>query len=123
MSIAFPKTTRGQATLATASDIEKEQETNVFLLASDSGAILISDSGSAFLQNLETFGYTHPNLHRRIESDPYVPQGSDYAFVHYDKDGNAYKQSVALGVWDGLNSYRTTTTYTHDEESTTCEIP
>ena len=71
----------------------------------------------------EEHRYTNPDLHRRVDMDAEIPQGSDYSFVQYDEDGNPYKQDIVIGVWDGIHSYRTTTTYTHDEESTTCEIP
>lgn len=47
-------------------------------------------------------GFTHPNLHRRIDSD------------------NPEKHE--LGIY-GVNSYRIINTSTHDEESTTSEIP
>ena len=75
------------------------------------------------VMNKPDFGYTNPNLHRRIDQDPVIEPGSDYPFVPYDKDGNPYKQHVTIGVWDGVKSYRTTETFTHDEDSTTCEIP
>ena len=119
--VEIPKTARGLAKLATPEDIAKED--SKYYLASDIGLFLTTDSGDYLIPNVGDFGYTHPNLHRRIDPDPIIPQGSDYPFVHYDKDGNPYRQSVKIGVWDGINSYRTTTTHTHDEDSTTCEIP
>ena len=51
-------------------------------------------------------GFTHPNLHRRI----YTPS-----------DGSLHHK-YELGI-EGTCSYRTTETITHDEESTTSEIP
>lgn len=119
--IAFPKTAHGVAVPASAEDIAKED--NFYPLLSDMGLILTTDSGDVILYNCGELGYTNPNLHRRIVTDPEIPVGSDYPFVKYDENGVAYPQSVVLGVWDGRHSYRTTTTYTHDEESTTCEIP
>ena len=67
-------------------------------------------------------GYTHPNLHRRVDQDPVIPVGSNYPFVHYKEDGTAYPQHIDIGVY-GLESYRTTTTFIHDEESDEDEIP
>ena len=67
-------------------------------------------------------GYTNPNLHIRIDQDPDIPVGSDYPFVHYRPDGTAYDQHVVVGTY-GLECYRTTTTYIHDEESDEDEIP
>lgn len=114
-------TARGVAKLATPEEIEKEIVE--YDLASDLDFILETDSGDIFGMNVRGMGYTHPNLHRRIDDNPVYDPTKDYSFAYKDKDGNYYKQSVVIGVWDGLNSYRTTTTYTHDEESTTCEIP
>lgn len=54
----------------------------------------------------DKLGFTHPNLHRRIFTPP---EGTD---------NRKYK----LGIY-GYNSYRTTEIITHDEESTTSEIP
>lgn len=54
----------------------------------------------------DKLGFTHPNLHRRIFR---YPEGS----------GN---RKYKLGIY-GYNSYRTTEIITHDEESTTSEIP
>ena len=114
-------TARGVAKLATPEEIAKE--VSKYFLAADTGLTLTSDSGLILAVNLPDFGYTNPNLHRRIDNDPAIEPGSDYPFVHYDENGNPYKQNVVLGVWDGIHSYRTTETFTHDEESTTCEIP
>lgn len=121
--IDYARTARGIARPATEEEIAKE-DLRIYL-ASDLDFILVSDLGDIFVPNTDDFGYTHPNLHRRIETEPEIPNRSvkEYPFVNYDANGDAYKQSVVLGVWDGINSYRTTTTYTHDEESTTCEIP
>lgn len=121
MAVDIARTARGIAKLATPEDIAKEQI--VELLASDVGLILATDSGVPIGLNAPGFGYTNPNLHRRIDNDPeYIP-GVHYPFVVYDENGVPYRQETVLGVWDGLNSYRTTTTFTHDEESETCEIP
>ena len=116
----FPKTAKGVAKPATPQEIARE-DAEYFLATDESEAIITTDSGLALCVNLKV-GYTNPNLHRRIEDD-LPPAGSNYPFVHYDQYGVPYKQSFVLGIWDGVNSYRTTTTYTHDEESTTCEIP
>lgn len=59
----------------------------------------------------DEIGYTNLNLHRRI--DPQQPEDPR----------EALPRSYSMGVYDGINSYRTTTIYYHDEESTTCEIP
>lgn len=119
--VRLPTTAYGVARLATPQEINREQAE--YYLANDSDAYLISDIGQFLIPNTPDFGYTNPNLHRRIYDEQVAPPGSDYPFVAYDEQGNPYPQSVVLGVWDGKNSYRTTTTYTHDEESTTCEIP
>ena len=60
---------------------------------------------------LDELGYTHPNLHRRV--DPQTPEDPR----------ETRPREYTLGVWDGQHSYRTTETFYHDEESTTCEIP
>jgi len=58
-------------------------------------------------------GYTHPNLHRRI--DPHT--------IHDDKDHMELKpRQYTIGVL-GTNSYRTTEMFTHDEDSETSEVP
>lgn len=62
-------------------------------------------------QAKDDLGFTHPNLHRRI--DPQPP--TDPREVR--------ERSYTIGVYDKLNSYRTTEISYHDEESTTCEIP
>lgn len=59
----------------------------------------------------DELGYTHPNLHTRI--DPQQP--TDPKEVR--------PKEYMLGVYDGINLYRTVQTSYHDEESTTCEIP
>lgn len=56
-------------------------------------------------------GFTHPNLHRRI--DPKQPK---------EGSGEVRPRDYTLGIYN-VNSYRTTTINTHDEESTTSEIP
>ena len=119
--IQFPTTARGAAVPASEEDIRKED--GVFFLAADWGFLLCTDSGEVLSPNVPDFGYTNPNLHRRIDNDAEIPQGSDYPFVVYDEDGNAYKQNTVIGVWDGIHSYRTIETFIHDEESETCEIP
>lgn len=57
-------------------------------------------------------GFTNPNLHRRVDPQQPAPDSGEVA-----------PRSYMLGVYDGLHSYRTETIYTHDEESTTSEIP
>lgn len=121
--IEIAKTARGKARPAGPEEIAKEQLFISYLLV-DSGFALMSDSDQIFRPNIDDWGYTNPNLHRRIVQDAEIPPGSNYTMVHYDEEGNPYKQHIdAIGVWDGVNSYRTTRTFTHDEESTTCEIP
>lgn len=119
--VEFPKTAHGVAKPATPEEIAKEDW--FYPLASDEGLILVSDTDVTIVRNVGEMGYTNPNLHRRIDQDLIAPTGSDYPFVKYREDGTAYPQHVVIGVWDGRNSYRTTTTFIHDEESTTCEIP
>ena len=115
------RTARGVAKIATPQEVEIENQR--MFLTTDTGLLLVTDSYDQLCANRMPFGFTNPDLHRRIDNDPtYVP-GKNYSMVHYDSDGNPYPQSVVIGVWDGINSYRTTTTYIHDEESTTCEIP
>lgn len=119
--IKIAKTAKGLAKPATAEEIAREDVK--YFLSDDLGSLLLSDLGEFLVPNTPDFGYTNPNLHRRIDEDAIIPPGSDYSFVEYDEFGNPYPQKVVLGVWDGINSYRTTETITHDEESTTCEIP
>lgn len=59
----------------------------------------------------DQLGFTNPNLHRRI--DPQTP--ADPKEVR--------PREYTIGVYDGINSYRTTQIFYHDEESTTSEIP
>lgn len=54
--------------------------------------------------------YTHPDLHRRIKTDTSQLEG--------EVSPRKYEISV-----NGVDSYRTTTSYTHDEESVTREEP
>lgn len=144
--IDFARTARGVARLATEEEIAKEE--SYYFLATDTELFLLTDSGDNIVPNTGDFGYTSPNLHRRIDNDPVMPPVSVYPFVNYRESGYFYatdsedllvtdseqilitnafakpfKQRVVLGVWDGVHSYRTTETFTHDEESTTCEIP
>ena len=119
--IRIPVTAHGAARLATPEEIAREQVEHY--LANDSEDYLLSDILDYLIPNVPDFGYTNPNLHRRIDDEAIAPFGSNYTFVVYDPEGNPYRQSVKLGIWDGINSYRTTTTYIHDEESETCEIP
>lgn len=60
----------------------------------------------------DQIGFTNPNLHRRI--DPQIPTATS---------GEVAPREYIIGVYDGLNSYRTETIHYHDEESTTSEIP
>lgn len=62
----------------------------------------------ADLINDET-GYTNPNLHRRID-----PQERPLPEL--------LKREYELGIYN-VNSYRTTTTNYHDEDSSVSEIP
>ena len=54
--------------------------------------------------------YTHPDLHRRIKTNTSQLEG--------EVSPRKYEISV-----NGVDSYRTTTSYTHDEESITREEP
>ena len=54
--------------------------------------------------------YTHPDLHRRIKTDT--------SQLECEVSPRKYEISV-----NGVDSYRTTTSYTHDEESVTREEP
>lgn len=114
-------TARGLARPATEEEIARED--SKYFISTDLGDLLTTDLGDVIIPNTPDFGYTNPDLHRRIDQDALIPSGSDYTFVEYDADGIPYKQQVKIGVWDGVHSYRTTETFTHDEESTTCEIP
>lgn len=121
LAVEIGRTAHGAARPATPEEIERENR--VRDLAVDTGLLLCTDNGVPFRLNVPEFGYTNPDLHRRIVTDPEFEPGVHYPFEQYDESGNPYNQSVVLGVWDGLHSFRTTSTYTHDEESTTCEIP
>lgn len=118
----IPKLAHGVAVPASPEEIEKEDW--FFPLATDDGLEFVTDLDViTIVYNSGELGYTNQNLHRRIDQNPDIPVGSNYPFVHYREDGTAYPQHITIGVWDGINSYRTTTTFIHDEESTTCEIP
>lgn len=54
----------------------------------------------------DEIGFTNPNLHRRIETETEEGQ-----------------KRYTIGVYDHQHSYKTVDYSTHDEESTTCEIP
>lgn len=54
----------------------------------------------------DDIGFTHPNLHRRINTPP---------------DGTLHHK-YELGI-QSVDSFRTAEIITHDEESTTSEIP
>lgn len=83
MDIQFPKVGQGPAKPANEEDLQKEKET----------------------------GFTHPNLHRRV--DPQVPEeGSE----------ELKPREYALGIYN-VNSYRTTTIHCQDDESDKVEIP
>jgi len=56
-------------------------------------------------------GYTYPNLHRRIDNKSTPLQEGEVA-------PDTYNLTVS-----GVNSYRTTESFYHDEDSTTSEIP
>lgn len=58
----------------------------------------------------DAVGFTNPNLHRRID-----PQPPTDAYEVAPRD-------YMLGIYD-VYSYRTTQINTHDEESTTSEVP
>lgn len=119
--IHVPTTAHGVAKLATPGELEKEQLNCI--ITTDAGDILTADSGDVLLGDVLGTGFTNPNLHRRVDDEAIFEPDVDYPFSPRDPNGNPYKQSVVFGVWDRINSYRTTTTYEHDEESTTCEIP
>lgn len=59
----------------------------------------------------DEIGYTHPNLHRRIDPQEPSPDSGEVAPREY-----------RLNIY-GKNSYRTTVINTHDEDSETSEIP
>ena len=119
--IRVPTTSHGVAKLATPEETEREKSR--YFLGTDTGLLIVTDSGIPIVMNIPDMGYTNPNLHRRLDLDPVYVPGVHYPFVKYNDDGVPFKQTAKFGTWDGINSYRTTTTYTHDEESTTCEIP
>lgn len=60
----------------------------------------------------DLIGFTSPSLHRRIDDD----------VTPTDPQEEAPRQYL-VGIYDGVNSYRTEQIFYHDEESTTCEIP
>lgn len=57
----------------------------------------------------DTKGFTHPNLHRRID-----------AKIHHEFQTKP--DDIQLTI-SGVESYRTETLHNHDEESRTLEIP
>lgn len=84
----------------------------------------------------DAVGITNPNLHRRIDNDlSFISEDvalstenddvigtndGDYVVVPTRVVGGKADYTVSVG---GLNSYRTTERITHDEDSTTEEIP
>lgn len=77
----------------------------------------------------DQLGFTHPNLHRRVDpQQPPTPEDPNYDPDDPESVNRAYlNQEVAPRDYafaiEGVHSYRTTTYNTHDEESTTSEIP
>lgn len=71
------------------------------------GPAVLADEGA--LQK-DRQGFTHPNLHRRIKVDRTIGE-SEYLPREYE-----------LSV-QGVDSYRLTKTFVHDEESTHSEAP
>lgn len=59
----------------------------------------------------DEFGYTNPNLHRRV----------DESFDHIPANESS-PRNYELGIYN-VNSYRTVTMHKHDEESETSETP
>lgn len=59
----------------------------------------------------DKWGFTSPNLHRRI--DPQYPETST---------GELLPRDYQIGIYQG-DSYRTTSYFYHDEESTYDETP
>lgn len=80
--ITFPKVGQGPAVVASDDDLQRDDS-----------------------------GFTHPNLHRRID-----PQSPDDDSLEY------HPREYSLGI-SSVNSYRTTTIHYHDEETTEDEIP
>ena len=75
------------------------------------GPATIVDPGSAEEDRDERLGFTHPNLHRRI--DPKDENKGEYEF-------KARKYQLMV---QGVNSYQTTTQNVHDDWSDDSEIP
>lgn len=80
--IQYPKVGQGPAAIASEEDLKKDK-----------------------------LGYTHPNLHRRV--DPQQPA---------EDSGEVSPRDYRLGIYS-VNSYRTTRVNTHDEESSESEVP
>jgi hypothetical protein len=116
MSENYPQLAQGPAKPATSEDLERDAS-----------------------------GITNPNLHRRIDNSPIEITGSEYVLSDQDdyilcnqqdeellinfyspfspsEPTIALNSSYILNV-AGVNSYRTTNTITHEEESTDSEIP
>lgn len=84
-------------------------------------------------------GFTNPNLHRRVDpaTPPTTSDGSEHSDIHHVRDNSLFVSNASDGNFldgeiapreyklaiEGLHSYRTTKYVTHDEESTTSEIP
>lgn len=63
----------------------------------------------------DALGFTHPNLHRRV--DPKAPEIADC-----ELNQEQLKRSYGLTI-QNVTSYQTTHINTHDEDSTSVEIP
>lgn len=59
----------------------------------------------------DNIGFTHPNLHRRMETTD-----------TYKGEGELQPRKYTLGLY-GVCSIRTTETFIHDEDSQDCETP
>lgn len=59
----------------------------------------------------DNVGFTHPNLHRRVDPQSPEPDSDEVAPRDY------------MFAIQSTDSYRTTEIITHDEESVTSEIP
>lgn len=81
-NIVFPKVGQGRAVLASQDDLKRDE-----------------------------VGFTHPNLHRRIDPQQLTIDSQEY-----------HPRDYSIGI-SSVNSYRTTTIHHHDEETEEDEIP
>lgn len=90
--------------------IDDEGNEKVFLPVGQGPATLLTEQEALELAR-DRIGFTHPNLHRRIDNT-----------IEYDVHGVKYPAQYSLEL-GGVNSYRTTRIEVHEEYNGESETP